>query len=201
MSKIKILSMLLLAFSTLVTACGSIIPTKANKPLSAGFLFKSEYLDFRSPQSQGWYLLKSSSERMEFAKSGVESNESFAAQVFIFSLAATKSQKEFESLIMAGIKNDFNPARFKTLEFKSNYSEARGYPCVNIASVVIDKQAKISATDKAELLLEVYGLYCRHPKQEKSGFSLVYSHRGKSLYPQLEADSNIFINSAQVPGY
>jgi hypothetical protein len=51
----------------------------------------------------------------------------------------------------------------------------------------------------SHLLLQAKSLYCQHPKNPYNGFAIIYSHRGQSLYPNLDAEAQSFIDGVQVP--
>ncbi|MDO8596875.1 MAG: hypothetical protein Q7R45_09650, partial [Sulfuricaulis sp.] len=69
------------------------------------------------------------------------------------------------------------------------------------ASVVEDKQAQTSPSSREKLLLQSKSLYCRHPVRQETGFSIMYSHRGRALYPNLNSEAKDFIDGVQVPGH
>ena len=195
---------LLIAFLTLpvfLSACVTSGPTRNTKPIPAGFLYKGDYINIHSPDSDGWQLIQSSPGGMAFAKGGANPGESFGAQLLMFSLAPTKTNDEFVSLIKQGYKSDTDKERFKSIESEFKYSEKRSYPCVEVTNVVEDNNAQTSPTQREVLLLQAKALYCRHPVRQDTGFSISYSHRGKSLYSNLDAEGKGFIDGAQVPGH
>ena len=169
--------------------------------LPAGLLYKGDYINIRSPNSDGWTLQDSSTAGMVFAKSGAEPNETFAAQVGMFPLAPTNNKEEFVSLIQQGADSDTDNERFDIIESEFNYSEERSYPCVEASAILEDKQAWTSSTTQEVLLLQMKSLFCRHPVRDDTGFAIIYSHRGESLYPNLNAEAQAFFNGVQVPGY
>ena len=185
----------------LLSACVTSGPTRNTKPVPAGFLYKGDYINVRSPNSDGWHLVQSSPEGMAFAKGGANPGESFGAQLLMFPLTPTKTKDEFVSLIKQGYKNDTDTERFKSIESEFKYSEKRSYPCVEVTSVVEDKNAQTSPTQREVLLLQAKALYCRHPERQATGFSISYSHRGKTLYSSLDAEGKSFIDGLQVPGH
>jgi len=137
---------------------------------------------------------------MEFARSGISPNESLGAQVLMFALPETKGTDNFVSLIKQGVEKDTNPERFEIVDSELKFTEHRGYPCVSVMSVVKDKMARASSTHREVLLLQAESLYCRHPERQDTGFSIIYSHRGSSLFSNLHAEAQDFINGVQVPG-
>lgn len=137
---------------------------------------------------------------MSFARRGHEPNESFAAVLAMFDLSQqTNSPAEFEALIIKQASHDLETERFSTSTFEHRYSEARGYPCVQIHNVSEDKQAQVGGGRTERLILENEYLYCRHPVRTDTGFAIGYSHRGSSLYPNLRVEAQSFIEGVQVP--
>jgi len=133
---------------------------------------------------------------MAFAKGGQAANESFGAQVLMFNLAPTNTPQEFEVLIKTSSEKDTDPTRFDMKQLSFKYSSERSYPCVRYHSVVQDKAPQRL---KDPLLLESDGLYCRHPLRQETGFAVIYSHRGESLYANLRDEAENFIQGVQVP--
>lgn len=191
----------LLCCVTLVLASCATAPPPAPKPVSPGYLYEGGYLNVRAPNSDGWYLASSSPAGMEFARGGFEQGESFGAQVLMFPLPQTQSEQEFVALIKEGFEADTISERFSVIESEFKYSSERGYPCVAVSSVVEDKQAQTSANRREKLLLQFDSLYCRHPVQKETGFSVIYSHRGRARYPDLSPEAEEFMAGVQVPAH
>jgi len=191
--------LILLSFALVSCAAG---PSRTSNPVpvAAGFIYKGSYINVRVPNSDGWHLVESSPAGMQFARSGAEHGESFAAQVLIFPLENTKDSNEFLSLIKSGIKNDTDSERFEIIKSNFKNIDDRNYPCVRVNYATEDKQAQTSPTRTEVLLLEAESLYCRHPVRQDTGFSIIYSHRGKVAYSNIKTEAQDFINGVQVPG-
>ena len=193
----RILSTILL---TLVLASCVTTPQKRESiPVAAGHLYAGSYINVRAPNSEGWYLVNSSPAGMEFARSGIGENDTFGAQLLMFSLAETKNKEELVALIKKGMEVDTDSSRFEVISSEYSYSGTRGYPCVNVESTVNDTKAKVKGNKQTELLLQSVSLYCRHPVRTDTGFSATYSHRGTTLYKQLHDEAIVFIEGIQVP--
>lgn len=194
------LSLLFLALT--LTACVT-GPSYTPRPVPASYQYQGEYINVMVPNSDGWHLVSSSLAGMEFARSGVEKVDSFGAQVLMFPLAKTSNEQAFVELIKKSFKADIdaNSDRFSVIESDFQYSKERGYPCVRVASVTEDKKAQTSPNHRESLLLQAKALYCRHPVRQETGFAIIYSHRGKSLYSNLNDEADDFIKGVQVPGY
>ena len=191
---------LLLVLSFVLTSCVT-VSSRAPKPVPAGYMYKGSYIDIKVPNSNGWHLVSSSPAGMEFARSGGNPGESFAAQVLMFPLVETQSEDEFVALVKDGFKTDTNSERFSTIKSDFQYSTQRNYPCVSVENLVEDKQAQTSPSSKDKLLLQSKSLYCRHPVRQDSGFAIIYSFRGKAIYSSLNAEANDYIDSVQVPDH
>ncbi len=196
--KNKYQSAVLLLLSLALVSCAT-GPARTPKPVPAGYLYEGGYINVRVPNSDGWHLVTSSSAGMEFARSGGEPGESFAAQVFMFPLEETRNSNEFLSLIKEGFEKDTDPKRYEMIESDIKYSEDRGYPCARLNYVTKDKQAQTSPTSREVLILQAESLYCRHPIRKNTGFSIIYSHRGKSTYSNIREEAQDFISGVQVP--
>jgi hypothetical protein len=186
----------------LLLMCSSILMSCATGPgpVPAGCLYKGDYINIRVPNSDGWHLVSSSPDGMQFARSGSEPNESFAAQVLIFPLEESQTEDEFLSFIKQGFEADTDPKRFDVIKAEFRSIDKRSYPCVQANSIMRDKEAQTSPTHKETLLLQAKSLYCRHPVL-KNGVCITYSHRGTSLHPDFDSEAQDFINGVQVPGY
>ena len=165
----------------------------------AGKLYKGGYINITSPRSDGWGLLESSPGGMAFARASGLPDESLVAAVKMFDLPSTDSAESFERLIVEQATRESQPERFTSNELTRQYTEARGYPCVEIHNVSTDKQAAVSATDTKQLRLENFHLYCRHPVRTETGFLVSYSHRGANQYSGLKDEAAEFWNGVVVP--
>lgn len=190
-----------LLFAALALASCATGPSYAPKPVPAGYLYEGGYINVRVPNSNGWHLVSSSPAGMEFARSGAEPDESFAAQVLMFPLQETKDSDEFLSLIKKGFERDTDLARFDVIAANFKYTDKRGYPCVAVSYVTKDKQAQTSPTRREVLTLQAESLYCRHSVRQETGFSIIYSRRGKAEYSHFHAEANDFISGVRVPAH
>jgi hypothetical protein len=133
---------------------------------------------------------------MVFGKRGDAQASSFSASVNMFPLEPTTSQEAFETLVKEAVAKDTDPNRFDVQQQSLKYSAERTYSCVRYQAVATDRSPKGSATP---LLLEMDGLYCRHPIRQDTGFAALYSYRGPGRYPALRSEAETFIQGVQVP--
>ncbi|HWI41002.1 MAG TPA: hypothetical protein VNX25_05890, partial [Verrucomicrobiae bacterium] len=188
----------LLLFPFLLSSClhG---PGQSRAPLPPGYVYRGNYIDVTSPRSEGWYLVNSSAAGMEFARKGVLPGETFGAQVLMFPLAPARDEKEFVELVRKGFAADIDPERFSVVESDFRFTAERGYPCVKVRYTAQDRKAQVSPSARGTLLLQAESLYCRHTVRQDTGFSIIYSHRGKEAYPNLATEAAYFFDGVQVP--
>jgi len=178
-----------------LTACQS-------APLTPGELFPGPFINIRAPNSEGWRLLDSSGRGMIFFRRGAAPNESYAARVFTLALPESTNRDEFVALVKQRNQENTSPERFSSVETNYEYTEKRGYPCVNIKGVADDTKARTSSGQEV-LKLQIHSLVCRHPKPQRKGvegFGIEFSHRGSTLDQALDVQAEAFIEGVQVPG-
>ncbi len=156
-------------------------------------------MDVRAPNSDGWHVLSNSPVGMVFGRPGNEHGESYVAQVFMFALEETNDSDELLSLIRKKFEDDADPSRFELIESNLKLSEERGYPCTIVNYVARDKKARTSLLRRDVLLLQVESVYCRHPVRQETGFAIIYSYRGKTMYTNLSVEAQDFIRGVRVP--
>lgn len=177
--------------------CAGTAQSQKGMAVTPGQFFSGGYINITAPNSDGWQLIQSADSGMAFAKRGQAANESFVAQVSMFNLAPTDTPQEFEALIKMSAAKDTDPSRFDVQKIHFEYSGERSYQCVRVRLVALDKAPQGL---NGVLLLESDGLYCRHPVRQDTGFAIIYSHRGESLYANCRVEAESFIQSVQVPG-
>lgn len=160
--------------------------------------FGGDLLEIHPPASGGWEKIQESESGIAFAKGDRSTSESLVANVAVFGLPPTNTPAELEALIQVAAKEDTDPNRFTVQEQTIQYSDERAYPCVRYHLVSIDK-SPVAKT--SPLILELEGLYCRHPVRTPAGFAALFSHRGQQRYPALRDEAEQFIQSVRVPGH
>jgi len=159
-----------------------------------GNILDGKYLRIKAPASGIWEVMSESRSGIAFAKGERSKSESFVAAVSVFALPPSNTPQEFEALIREALKRDANPNRFEAEEENLFYTTERPYACVRYQSVAKDKAVRGSVSP---LVLQMDALYCRHPVHPETGFSVIYSHRGSSKYPQLREEAESFIQGVQ----
>jgi len=200
MSMVRARFFLVITLLLALAACAT-PPLPLGKPIPPGYLYKAKFLDIRSPNDEGWYLAGAAQSGIQFTRHGDEKEETFAAQVSTFPLPEFQDADAFVNFIKRGFQADTDPERFTIIKTNIKLSGARKYLCVNVSAVIEDKQVLTSPKHHEKLMLQSISLYCRHPVNKLAGFAIIYSHRGKSLYPDLSKDANAFIAGVQVPDY
>lgn len=183
----------LLLSLTLFAGPGSAAPeTRPAEP------FSTPYMTASSPAGENWWMQSDSDTAVAFFRGSA--NNSFVANVALFRMGPASSPEEYEALIKESIARDLDPntpARYELLEQSIQYSTERTYPCVRYRAVSRDNGAKGASEP---LLLEVDGLYCRHPANESLGVSILYSHRGLTRHADLKTEANEFIDNVSLHG-
>lgn len=176
-----------------LTACAAPSPRIAGP----GQVFGGNYIHIEAPANDTWEIMSESPSGIAFAKGDHSTSESFVAWVAVFGLSPSNTPEEFKALIREAAKKDTDPVRFEMQKERFQYTSERPYPCVRYQSVAKDKSP---AGSMAPLWLEMDALYCRHPVQPESGFSVIYSHRGSQMHPNLRVEAEKFIQGVRAPG-
>lgn len=182
---------------------GSLISIVVNaqspgRPVTPKQLFPSSILNVYAPDSEAWVVTGAGSNGISFGKRGVESSETYGAQVIIFEIPPTTGGEELVGFVKNRIAAMNPTPRFQETSSNYQYTEDRGYPCVNV-HMAFDDAAAVTPTGKEQLKLQVISLYCRHPDQQQLGFFAAYSHRGKLANDQIEGAAKSFIEAINVP--
>ncbi|MGN7830007.1 hypothetical protein ACTJI2_00110 [Pseudoxanthomonas sp. 22568] len=190
--KLTALATLLLS-STLVADVSSTAP---EAPPTG--LFSTPYMTVSSPAGGNWRMQSESDFEVRFSRG--EAINSFVAAVALFRMGPANSPEEYEELIRRSSASDTDPQmpdRYELLEQSIKYSSERAYPCVRYRATSKDRGAKGA---NGPLLLELDGLYCRHPADESVGVSILYSHRGLTRHAHLKTDADEFIQNVVLHG-
>jgi hypothetical protein len=175
-------------------------PGANSQAVTPGQVFPTNLLTVRAPNSDGWRLVKSTARNIAFIRTGPSDDESYVAQVTLFSLLPSKDPDDFIAQIRNGFDFNLTSGQFQTLESQFEYSEARGYPCVKFAGLTEDKQAPKSWFKREHMKIQDQSLYCRYPKKPELGFEIGFSHRGAAVVQDLAAEAQSFIEGVQVTG-
>ena len=188
-------------FPIVLTSCVATSTQLHFEPVPAGVLFEGLFINIHAPNSNGWHLTGSSSRGMEFGRKGNSTNQTFGAQVFLFSWGGDRNTEELLLLAREAFEEDWQLERYENIEKEFYPSEERDYPCVRIKSVTKDKFSLTSDNEREALILQASALYCVHPDPslEGTGFAIIYSHRGSSLHPNFGDEAQDFIDGVQVP--
>lgn len=192
---------LMKCLAPLLTSCILSFPAHAQspgQPVIPKQRFPSGLLEVQAPDSEGWILAGSGRNGIAFAKRGVEPGDTYGAQVIIFEMPPSINAEELVDFVKRRIAMTSPAPRFQEIASEYQYTEDRGYPCVNVRSSYDDHEA-VTPTGKQQLRLKVVALYCRHPARQELGFFAAYSYRGKAADTQIEAPASSFIGAISVP--
>jgi len=194
MSRLRNVTLLVISCFLAFTAYAQ-SPGQAVKPKQQ---FPSGLLNLYAPSSDGWILAGIGGNGIAFAKRGSEASETYGAQVILFEMPPTSNNDEFISFVKNRITM-INPApRFQEIASDFQYTEVRGYPCVDVR-IRYDDNAAMTSTGTQQLKLKVMSLHCRHPVRQDLGFFAAYSYRGKAADAPIESDAKSFIEAISVP--
>jgi hypothetical protein len=153
-------------------------------------------MSVRAPSTGKWMLQRRSDTAITFA--GGEIGNTFLAEVSMSRLAPTPTAEAFEALIKKAAAQDVDPKhpdRYERLEEFVAYSSERPYPCVRYRAVIKDNRAKGTIEPQ---LLEMDGLYCRHPSEPTAAAAIMYSHRGLARHAMLRDEAERFIQGVHL---
>jgi hypothetical protein len=178
----------------LVTACTA----SAQNAVGNAESFAGQYFSAKAPSTGKWYLRGRTDSRITFA--GGQVGNTFIAEVTMFRLAPAATPEDFEALIRNSSDPDVDvdpdhPDRYQMLERSIKYTDERSYPCVRYRGVTRDHRAKGT---KEPQLLEMDGLYCRHPAEPGAGVAIIFSHRGLTRHATLRDEAQRFIQGVEL---
>jgi hypothetical protein len=170
----------------------------AQNPVANSEPFAGPYFSTKAPSTGKWYLRGRTDSRITFA--GGEVGNTFIAEVTMSRLAPAATPEAFEALIKRSTDPDVDvdpdhPDRYQLLERSIKYSRERSYPCVRYRGVTRDNRAKGT---KEPQLLEMDGLYCRHPAEPRAGVAIIFSHRGLTPHATLRDEAERFIQGVEL---
>lgn len=169
-------------------ACGAQEPVPPDK-------YVTPYLSVTPPTAGGgWRQVSQSKTDVTYGRG--DKNGSFVAMVKLFRMPPAASPAEYEKLIRDLTAKDVDPQRpdrYGMLEQTVEYSAERAYPCVRYHAVSLDKAARGASEPQ---VLEMDGLYCRHPKDETLGAAILYSHRGAERAPGFGEEAEVFVRNS-----
>jgi hypothetical protein len=167
-------------------------------PAHAGAILKGDLLNIRTPNSDGWVLIRSDSRFVEFGRHDETNGDTYVAVVSSFPIKGNPSYDEFVSTVKEGIEKDTSHRRFKNIIATFKPISDRPYKCVRYESSAEDRGVKNGAAG-VPYFLYIRSLYCQHPIKPNLGFMISYSQRGGPLNPSLDKDAESFFDGVEVP--
>jgi hypothetical protein len=169
----------------------------AAQPVAPKERVATELLELAAPSLVGWKITQKTPARVTFARAGFGPNGTLAAMAIVFSVESPRSKEHFVELMKAGIAADTPPDRYREVRSELQYEEVRGYPCVRYMAVHEDLGAKTVTAASQPLLMQNHSLYCLHPTQRGAAFVAGYSHRGETLYKELDVSAREFLDEVK----
>ncbi len=181
-------------FLAIALWAAAIAPCHAQKmkPVASETRFTLPLLELRSPAGEGWMTVDAGEEGRFFMREGEGRYATVAATVTFFPLEPALDRAGFEALIREEVARQAPRDRFEPMASSLIHDETRGHPCIRYTDLVRDTAAQVGDGRTRSLILDVVALYCRHPHDARSGYALVYSHRGPDRDPALAADAEAF---------
>lgn len=149
-----------------------------------------------------WYVIGRSPIAIALAKRGVNIDETYAVQGKLFRIGDFASDEAFVAAVKQGQENDTdiaNPERFKTIIHDVELYPHKGENCAFSHIVTEDHAAQKRSNTVGVMILDIYGLVCRHPQNRNAGFSFNYSQRNytENLDADIERKAKQLIESVE----
>ena len=157
-------------------------------------LDQSVYFSMRPPQEDGWIITYRNDSQTTFAKEGDNPDETYVISIGLVEVPNLESKKKFLDLVESGQKKDTDPKRFNMLKYELTYFDGREDYCVKYHSIAEDKKPVKRSRNKNNMLLEIDGYVCRHPKNKNIAINFGYSKR---YYPGNQ-DNNLTTKSRDI---
>lgn len=159
------------------------------QPVAGYKLFEGPLLDIFSPAGDGWSLVDGG-QAMIFMREGEQRHASDIASVNSFPVAADADTATFEALVREEIRKGVEGDRYQSLPGSSLTVVQHGTAhCLRYAQAVIDRAAQVGRGKTRQMVLDVHGLYCRHPANPELGIALIYSVRAPKREPEQTASA------------
>ena len=151
------------------------------------------------PQEPEWNIGPMTQFELTLAKRGQPDGESYAATVMVFSFSNLYTEQDFLKAILMKRASEPQDDRYTNVTDEVNLVHDRGAVCVRIHEVREDKAAHIGGTETKVMVLEAITYFCQHPKNERIGVRMEYSHRHfpGNDDPAMEAKANAFLDQVQ----
>ena len=157
------------------------------------------------PPGKSWFEMQRDKQQALFGKKLESPTHSFGATA-TSGLVAEKfeSRDKFQDYVNRLRTADFDPARFKVIEFDSALDETQPAWCVRYRLKHTDRNAVLARN--RSLLVEDFGVTCLHPQRNDLVIDVGYSERGrpaelgKDLSAQLRKEGESFVHTLKFKG-
>jgi hypothetical protein len=157
------------------------------------------------PPGKSWFEMQRDKQQALFGKKLESPTHSFGATA-TSGLVSEKfeSRDKFQEYVNRLRTADFDPARFKVIEFESAPDDSQSAWCVRYRLKHTDRNAVLARN--RSLLVEDFGITCLHPQRNDLVIDIGYSERGrpaelgKDLSAQLRKEGESFMHTLKFKG-
>ena len=131
------------------------------------------------PPGKNWFEMQRDKQQVLFGKKVDSPTHSFGAAATSDLIAETfETREQFKEYVDKLRTADFDPARFKVIEFESAVDTTYAAWCVRYRLKHTDRDAVLSRN--RTLLVEDIGVSCLHPEKKNRVVDVGYSERGRA---------------------
>lgn len=172
---------------------------------NAGAVYDFDGYTVSPPPGKSWFEMQRDRQQALFGKKLDSPTHSFAATATSGAMPEKfETRDKFQEYVNKMRTVEFDPARFKVVEFESAIDESRPAWCVRYRLKHTDRNAVLARN--RTLLVEDVGVTCLHPERNNLVIDVGYSERGRSaeigkeLSTQLRAEGESFMRSLKFKG-
>ncbi len=163
-------------------------------------IYEFDGYSISAPGGKGWFEMQRDKQQALFGKKVDSPTHSFGATATSDTVAEKfESRDKFLEYVNRLRTADFDPARFKVIEFESAVDDSQAAWCVRYRLKHTDRNAVLARN--RTLLVEDVGVTCLHPDRRNLVIDVGYSERGrpaelgKELSGQLRKEGENFMRS------
>ncbi len=151
------------------------------------------------PQEEGWEYKKISPAKTQFGKVGTQKGQSLAGLVVLSKLPNIGSKEEFMKVFSEQLARDTGNPRFEDLINDEVFSTEKNTPSVRYHTKYKDFGVTNLPKGAKYLIVEDFGIMCRHPGNKNVGVTIALSQRSlpEDAIENFEALANDFIKNAE----
>ena len=163
-------------------------------------VYELEGYSVQPPPGPGWFEMQRDRHLAMFGRKVDSPTHSFGATATSDSINEKfETREQFRDYVNKYRTAEFDPARFKVLEFESALDDTQAAWCVRYHLKHTDRDAVLARN--RILLVETFGITCLHPEKNEVVVDVGYSERGRvaelktDLSASLRTEGESFIRS------